>query len=241
MDKVAGSLNPTLYLPKPGQLHGSPSLAAVLSLAMHDDLEAPTKADIAKLKPFNALPLERIIVPATPQQASAAATELKHCRFVGFDTESKPTFRKGEASTGPHIVQFATLERAYIFQLIRPECLEAAARLLESASLIKVGFGLQSDQQRLHSKLGIKPKAILDLNTVFHHDGYRKQVGARAAVAILFNQRLQKSKSLSTSNWALPELRSNQLLYAANDAYAAIKVLWALKKQESELPILHVH
>jgi ribonuclease D len=207
---------------------------------MRDELETPTKAEIATLKPFTGLPLERIIVPATQEQASGAASDLVHCRFVGFDTESKPTFRKGEASTGPHVVQIASLERAYIFQLHRPECLEVVSRILESPGVIKVGFGLQSDQKRLHSKLGIKPKAILDLNTVFHRDGYRRQVGARAAVAILFKQRLQKSKSLSTSNWALPELRSSQLLYAANDAYAAIKVLWALKRPESELPILHL-
>ncbi|MEN8166711.1 MAG: 3'-5' exonuclease domain-containing protein 2, partial [Pseudomonadota bacterium] len=59
----------------------------------------------------------------------------------------------------------------------------------------------------------------------------------RAAVAIMFNKRLQKSKSVSTSNWALPLLKPNQQLYAANDAYAALKILQALKKPEAELPI----
>ena len=208
---------------------------------MSDELEAPTKAQIARLEPFHGLPLEKVFVPASQEQFAAAAHDLARCRFVGFDTESKPVFRKGEISDGPHIVQLATADKAYIFQLHRTDCHAVLARLLESTHLIKAGFGLISDQRRLRRKFGIKPRAILDLNAVFRRDGYRKEIGARAAVAIMFKQRLRKSKSLSTSNWALPLLKSNQLLYAANDAYAALKVLQALKRPESELPILHLN
>ncbi len=205
---------------------------------MSDELEVPTKAEIACLEPFLGLPLERIFVPVTKDQLSAAMADLVRCRFVGFDTESKPTFKKGEISDGPHVAQFATLHKAYIFQLHRIDCREILARLLETTNLVKVGFGLKSDQSRLHSKFGIKPRAIIDLNTLFRSEGYRKEVGARGAVAIMFNQRFRKPRSVSTSNWALLNLKSNQLLYAANDAYAALKALLALKKQESELPIL---
>jgi hypothetical protein len=53
-------------------------------------------------------------------------------------------------------------------------------------------------------------------------------MGAKAAVAIVLGQRLQKSKSVTTSNWASAELKPNQLLYAANDAYAALCVFRAL-------------
>ena len=204
---------------------------------MPDKIEVPTKAEISRLEPFIGLPLERIFVPESKDQFSAAATDFARCRFVGFDTESKPTFRQGDISQGPHIIQLATPDKAYIFQLHRIVCHETITRLLESTHLVKVGFGLKSDKRRLHSKLGIEPRAILDLNAVFRRDGYRKEVGIRGAVAILFNKRFRKSKSMSTSNWALPVLKSNQKLYAANDAYAALKVLQALKKPESELPI----
>ena len=204
---------------------------------MPDRLEAPTKAEIARLEPFLGLPLEKILVPATKDQFITAAADLARSRFVGFDTESKPVFKVGEMSAGPHVVQLTTLDKAYIFQLHRIECQEVLTPLLEAADLVKVGFGLKSDRVRLHRKLGIKLQAVLDLNVLFRNEGYRKELGVRAAVAIMFNKRIQKSKSVSTSNWALPVLKPNQQLYAANDAYAALKVLQALKKPEELLPI----
>ena len=65
--------------------------------------------------------------------------------------------------------------------------------------------------------------------------GYSQPVGLKAAVAIVLAQRLPKSKSTSTSNWALPKLRPKQLLYAANDAYAALAVFNAMGKPHSRL------
>jgi ribonuclease D len=204
---------------------------------MPDPRDAPTTAEMALLAPFPGLPLERICVPETKAQFIAAAADLAQHRFLGFDTESRPTFRKGEVSQGPHVVQLTTLQTAYIFQLHRVDCREVLGQLLESANLVKVGFGLKSDREGLQRKLGITARSVLDLTAVFRLDGYRKAVGVRAAVAIIFNQRLRKSRSVTTSNWAMPNLTPNQLLYAANDAYAAIKVLHALNKPESELPI----
>jgi ribonuclease D len=77
-------------------------------------------------------------------------------------------------------------------------------------------------------KLGVEPQGILELNTVFHQRGYRKDMGVKGAVAVLFNQRFMKSKKAATSNWANARLTESQLVYAANDAYAAIRVWQAL-------------
>ena len=203
---------------------------------MTDRRKAPTKAETALLEPFAGLPLERIVVPATRDQFSEAAADLARCRFVGFDTESKPTFNKGETSSGPHVVQLTTLDTAYIFQLHRTESHEVLVQLLESLTLVKVGFDLKSDQGHLTRKLGISSGAILDLNTLFRQNGYHN-IGVRAAVALVFNQKFRKSKHVSTSNWGVHELSPSQLLYAANDAYAALKVLQALNIPESELPV----
>ena len=161
-------------------------------------------------------------------------------RFVGFDTESKPVFAKGEASDGPHVVQFSTLERAYIFQLHRPECREMVGALLVSIDVVKVGFGLRSDKDQLPKKLGVHPRAVLDLNAVFRRIGYRSSIGVKAAIAIVFKQKFQKSRRVTTSNWARQQLMPNQLMYAANDAYAAVRVLDALGLSEDELPITDV-
>jgi len=74
----------------------------------------------------------------------------------------------------------------------------------------------------------VEPAGVLELNTVFRERGYRKDMGVKGAVAVLFNQRFIKSKKAATSNWANPRLTEAQLVYAANDAYAAIRVFEAL-------------
>jgi len=198
---------------------------------------APSKAETNLLQPFEGLPIERIVVPSTTMQFASAASEIKASRVVGFDTESRPVFVKGAASSGPHIVQFATLNKAFIFQLHRSPCRPFLIELLQSEDLLKVGFGLRSDRGFIHKKLGVKLRAVLDLNYVFRMDGYRGATGVRAAVAIVFNQRFHKSKSTTTSNWAMHQLTTKQLVYAANDAYAAVRVLGALGRPFEQLPI----
>lgn len=190
------------------------------------------------MEPFVGLTLERIHVPTNTEAFSNAAAEIHAAGIVGFDTESKPTFTVGEVSEGPHLAQFALSDRAYLFQLHYPEGLPFLIELLQSEKIIKVGFGLQSDSAHIYTKLGIRMSGVVDLNTVFSMKGFRKQIGVSTAVAVVLNQRFAKSKRITTSNWSEPELSSQQLLYAANDAYAALKVLEALNLPREELPIM---
>lgn len=188
----------------------------------------PDKEAIALLPAFERLGLERISLVSTGAQASQAYDHLVLATAWGFDTESKPTFRVGEQSDGPHVLQLSTAERAWVFQLHDPECRTVAAELLALTGIAKAGFGLGDDRKRIIHKLGVEPQGILELNTVFHQRGYRKDMGVKGAVAVLFNQRFMKSKKAATSNWANERLTESQLIYAANDAYAAIRVWQAL-------------
>jgi ribonuclease D len=115
-----------------------------------------------------------------------------------------------------------------VFQLHEPECRRVAGELLALGGVSKAGFGLGDDRKRIVHKLGIEPQGILELNTIFRERGYRKDMGVKGAVAVLFNQRFIKSKKAATSNWANARLSEAQLVYAANDAYAAIRVWQAL-------------
>jgi len=164
----------------------------------------------------------------TGAQAIEARTQLLAAKAWGFDTESKPTFKVGEQSDGPHVLQLSTAERAWVFQLHEPECRAIAADLLAQGGIVKAGFGLGDDRKRIVHKLGIEPQGILELNTIFRERGYRKDMGVKGAVAVLFGQRFIKSKKAATSNWANASLSEAQLVYAANDAYAAIRVWQAL-------------
>ena len=188
----------------------------------------PSREDIALLDVFPGLGLRDIDVVSTPQQAAQALATLGVLQVVGFDTESKPTFLKNETSTGPHTLQLATLDHAWVFQLFDAECRAAAAQLLASTTLLKVGFGLSGDRTQIRRTLGIEPEAVVDLDTVFRQRGYRREVGVKTAVALVFGQRFIKSRKQTTSNWAARQLTEAQVRYAANDAYAAMCVAHAL-------------
>lgn len=189
----------------------------------------PSSEDIALLPLFDRLGMHHITLVNTGAQAQAAATKLMEAAAWGFDTESKPTFRVGELSTGPHVLQLSTHDHAWVFQLHDTECRAVAADLLAAPGIIKAGFGLGDDKKRIRSKLGIEPQGTVEINTLFRELGYRKELGVKSAVATLFKQRFIKSKKASTSNWALPHLSEQQLIYAANDAYAAIRVYEAVR------------
>ncbi len=196
---------------------------------MTTDQLPPSNEAIALLPEFERLGMSRISLVSTVVQAQVAAQQLLAVPVWGFDTESKPTFRVGEISTGPHIVQLATLHHAWVFQLHDADCRAIVGQLLAQSGPIKAGFGLGDDKKRIRSKLGVEPEGIVEINTLFRERGYRKELGVKSAVAVMFNQRFIKSKKASTSNWALPHLSEQQLVYAANDAYAAARVWHALQ------------
>ncbi|HWP10573.1 MAG TPA: 3'-5' exonuclease [Ramlibacter sp.] len=190
--------------------------------------ETPDKAQIALLEPFERLGLDRIHLVTSAAQARRAHAELAAARAWGFDTESRPTFFKDQVSEGPHVVQLSTAHKAWVFQLHDMECRGVVAQLLAMPGVTKAGFGLGDDRKRITSKLGVDPVGVLELNTVFRERGYRKDMGVKGAVAVLFNRRFIKSRKATTSNWASPRLTEAQLIYAANDAYAALRVFDAL-------------
>ena len=179
----------------------------------------------ASLPPYRGIELGQVRLVRTSAEAQAAMAALLAADAIGFDTESKPTFVKGESSTGPHLIQLATDEIAYLFQVgaaPTPALAELTA-ILESTTTLKVGFGLSDDVKRLRSKLGINPAQVLDLSVALR-GGQRNDLGAKTAVAKFFGQHLQKSKKISTTNWAAARLTDKQILYAADDAQVALRV-----------------
>ncbi len=179
------------------------------------------------LPPYQGLALSAVLLVKSAADAAGALQALAAADVVGFDTESKPTFAKGEESTGPHLVQLATDDGAYLFQIgAAPPApvVELLRAVLESDAILKVGFGLGDDLRRVRAKLGIEPRNVLDLSTALRRRGERNPLGAKTAVARFFGQEMQKSKRITTTNWALPRLSDKQILYAADDAHVALRV-----------------
>lgn len=191
-------------------------------------LERPSKDQIALLPIFEGLPLSRILVVKNEGHAQFAARKLREAQFIGFDTETKPIFNKTETKNGPHVIQFATLEHAFVLQ-VRSELSHGLLRsIIESDEIVKIGFGLKSDRGPLRKKLGIRLGASCELSQILRRLGYRQAVGVKAAVAIVLGRRLPKPRSGTLSDWAARTLSAKQLRYAADDAHAALQVFHAL-------------
>lgn len=199
---------------------------------MQNPHTVPDAETIAALPEFPRLTREGITLVHTRQQAEEALAQLRDQPALGFDTESKPTFLKDQVSDGPHIVQLATCQHAWVFQLHDPDCRARVSQLLGEPGHALAGFGLGDDVKRIVHKLGVAPQGIVELNAWFRQRGYRKEVGVKGAIAVLFHQRFIKSKKAATSNWAARQLSESQLVYAANDAYAAAWVHHALAQQQ---------
>jgi ribonuclease D len=192
----------------------------------------PTKEQIRELPVYQGVDLANIIVVTNRGEAIAAVSELIKHPVLGFDTESKPTFKKGEVSSGPHLIQLSCLSKTFIFPTIFPEAVEETAQVLSNASIKKVGFGLADDKKIILQKFGIKVENTLELSSkVQKFTGVKQKVGARVAVAMLFGQRL--TKSAQTSNWAAFPLQDYQLKYAANDSYSALCVEIEIEKSNN--------
>ncbi|MES3025244.1 MAG: 3'-5' exonuclease [Pseudomonadota bacterium] len=186
--------------------------------------------DEVLLPPYVGITLASVRLVRSERDAAEALAALAAMDVIGFDTESKPTFLKGEVSTGPHLVQLATDDMAYLFQIGNAAAPAMLKTVLESRSILKVGFGLSDDLKRLSAKLGIDARNVLDLSTALRK-GERNTLGAKTAVARFFGQKLQKSKKITTTNWAMPRLSEKQILYAADDAHVALRIYrrWRLE------------
>jgi ribonuclease D len=181
-----------------------------------------------QLPVFPGLPLKQITLFEQGQNVSSALAVLIQADVLGFDTESKPTFRKGEESTGPHLIQLSTDTHAYLFQVGANNFPEGLKAILESHNILKVGMGLGNDRRDLWHKFGVTLTNVTDLAKAIRIPGHRGDVGAKSAITHFFGMRLIKSKKIGTSNWSNRQLTEAQILYAANDAYVALKAHRAL-------------
>ncbi|MFZ6645342.1 3'-5' exonuclease [Undibacterium sp. TJN25] len=187
------------------------------------DINNMTAETAPELPPYPGIQPQDVLLVRTTDDMQRAYTALSVADVLGFDTESKPTFLKGQDSGGPHLIQLATDTAAFLFPVLRLADLAPVKAILESADIQKVGFGLSEDIRRLHTSLGMQIANVLDLSRAMR-ETKRNDMGAKTAVAKYFGMKLQKSKKTSTSNWAAAELSERQIKYAADDAQVALLV-----------------
>ena len=166
-----------------------------------------------------ALPIRRyegeVCLVTTPPDLERAVADLRREDVVGFDTETRPAFRKGETHL-PCLVQAATARRVYLFQLREPQVFQVLAELLTETRVVKTGVALANDLRSLKLLFPFIERNILDLGTVARRCRL-DQTGLRNLAGIFLGVRIPKGTR--TSNWAAPRLSTAQIIYAATDAW----------------------
>ena len=158
----------------------------------------------------------RVCVVVTPADLEEARADLESERLVGLDTETRPSFRKGE-SHPPALVQAATTRAVYLFRLRRTECFPVLAALLSNPRCVKAGVSLADDLRALKSLFAFEEQNMLDLGHVARR-AKLAQTGVRNLAGIFLGFRIPKGTK--TTNWARHELSPAQVAYAATDAWA---------------------
>lgn len=168
---------------------------------------------------INELPLARfpgrIHIVTTPAAVELALEQLSQYPILGFDTESRPSFRKGD-NFPPTVVQFSNADDAYIFQIGRLGGISGIKPLLENPDILKVGVALHDDVKRLKEIEDFDPGGITEIADLSRALGV-ENTGLRSLVGLFLNQRI--SKGAQVSNWARKTLSQSQLSYAATDAW----------------------
>lgn len=167
-----------------------------------------------------------IHVVNTPQEAEHAVTFLKQFPVLGIDTETKPTFSRGQHHKVA-LLQVASGEHCFLFRLNLTDLTLPIIYLLENPAITKVGLSLHDDFMMLHKRAPFEPRGIVELQEKVRAYGI-EEMSLQKIFAILFEQKISKSQQLS--NWEAKELTQPQQRYAATDAWACLQIYYRLEE-----------
>ena len=162
----------------------------------------------------------------TPQQADYAVRYLSQFPLLGIDSETRPSFKKG-SSHKVALLQIATDDRCYLFRLCKFGMTLSLIRLLENASITKVGLSLKDDFLMLHQSAPFEPHNFIELQEYVRVFGI-KDMSLQKIYANLFGAKISKGQQLS--NWEAETLTIPQQDYASIDAWACLKIYRLLEE-----------
>lgn len=173
---------------------------------------------------INGLPLYKYEGPInlikTKQDVPEACQKLAMDPILGFDTETKPSFKKG-VNYPPALLQLATSQEVFLFPLRKVTLTKDLANLLADPKIIKTGVAVHDDIRGLNRLKKFTPGGFVDLADIARELGL-KTFGLRNLVANFFKGRV--SKRAQCSNWGRKELTRQQIMYAATDAWASREI-----------------
>lgn len=167
-----------------------------------------------------------ISVIDTKEKMMEALKEIQKAPIIGFDTETKPSFKKGQ-QFNVALVQLSTTDICYLFRTNIIGFPTELKQILEDPGKLKVGLSLHDDFLNLGKFGEFNPESFIDLQSFTKE--YRIADNSLSRVyAILFGQRISKGQRLT--NWEANQLSDAQKNYAALDAYACVRIYNYLKE-----------
>jgi ribonuclease D len=185
---------------------------------------------------INELPLiaweGRVKILDTIETMEAAAEKLAKESHLGFDTETRPSFRKGEYYP-PALIQLANADCVYLFRIHRIKTLDPLRAVLEAPDILKTGVAIADDVKELRAMEDFQPAGFFEIAELTKKLGYENR-GLRALSALLMNGRI--SKAAQVTNWAREVLDEKQIRYAATDAWISREIyLRALAEEQKQM------
>lgn len=171
-----------------------------------------------------------IVLVDSEESAVKAVEQLRKERILGFDTETKPSFKRGLINK-VSLLQLSTHNTCYLFRLNHIGLLPAVKELLENDNILKIGLSIHDDFHNLNKLCPIDPKGFVDLQPFVKKFKIIDNSLSRI-YGILFNKRISKGQRLT--NWEADTLTPNQQSYAALDALACIQIYEYLNAEQFE-------
>lgn len=162
----------------------------------------------------------RVFVIVGEAEAARAVDYLLAQPILGFDTETRPSFRRGEMHPVA-LLQVATADTAFLFRLCRTGLTDSIVRLLSDTKIEKVGLSLKDDFHNLHRSRPFSVGTFVELQEEVKKLGIQ-DMSLQKIYANLFGQRISKGQQLT--NWEADTLTPAQQQYASIDAWACIHI-----------------
>ncbi|MBQ5594508.1 MAG: 3'-5' exonuclease domain-containing protein 2 [Alistipes sp.] len=168
----------------------------------------------------------RIVIVDREEQVDAACEELLRHRVIGFDTETRPSFRAG-VSYKVALLQLSTEDTCYLFRLSHIRLSNRILKILGSRQILKIGADVTGDIRSLHALRLFHADGFIDLQREASRWGIEEK-SLRKLSAIVLGKRVSKAQRLS--NWEAEILTEQQREYAATDAWVCVQILSALER-----------
>ncbi|MBO7159852.1 MAG: 3'-5' exonuclease domain-containing protein 2 [Paludibacteraceae bacterium] len=169
----------------------------------------------------------RIEIVTTAEQLAAAIQVLEQEQWVGFDTETKPSFVKG-VKNKVALLQLSTPQVCYLIRVNKLGIPSILSTFLAAAKPLKIGLSLHDDYRVLLRSCKFKPLGFVDLQKIIKKVGI-EELGLQKMYAILFGKKISKAQRLT--NWEAATLTPAQQEYAAIDAWACVDIYEKIKDE----------